>query len=750
MRPTLVGWPDDVTVTSPRVEVVIGGESYPVESVTVRGELTTDLPEPIAEAPGESVPSASFVVRVPGLVLPRDPSPWLDEWIGGLWGQPCTVRMGHGDALVDVFVGQVAEVDGSTGDATIAVEVDGPGAWSRDPATVWPMSATQHHAEQPVFQVGLSPLTVLDRLARDGGWHSFPPPSDTTVLHAPMQGSLLPEVGTIGYSLGGDGGGPVFEAAPWGWGVWQTSEDVDVDMTPVASFNVGFPSRSVQMTVWADPASATEDHYWECRFEPNGYVLMYVLPEDGTLDVYSVEGDIISLPLDGLPAGPYTVRADPGLLTLTLPDGTQHSTDMPGWDGAYGRVDWLYGLGAVGPVKIDTGITSRLPDPPTLDTWTPTFLADPSLGEIEVTPWIDDRVRWDVMVEIVTAEGGALLTSGDGTLRFLNRDRLVAQPISADVGVENLAGLRWKMLASNLATSVRVGYSVIDHVVDEHASQIVATLLEGERSNTPLLRGQERELIVDFDVDAAWGLDDTLTMLTRIGERAQENGTDGAAWHEETELAILHTIGDVISAEIDFSIEQLSPMRAIVRMTWNPHFLDPGGLWPDSDFIYFTLGPFLRAHQTIVWLDDESISVDTGVTLERGSREISIPASPWRQGRLCAQEWGRVLAQQAGRQVPVIDQATIATPDPRLEVGDVVRVHDPEVTGVEARALITGNDVSYDVDSGLSQTLRLRLLPWTIDDFNQTWGGATFDDFNAVWGASATFDDFNADPLRTE
>ncbi|PSK95763.1 hypothetical protein CLV30_12815 [Haloactinopolyspora alba] len=734
MRPTPPGWPDDRTVTRPHAEVVIDSETHKAQMAGVRAQLSTDLPPQMRAAPGVTVGSASVSVVAGEPATRRAPTPWLDSWARELFGKSCTVRMGYGSALVDVMTGQIADTGGETNTRTIDAEVQGLGAWLRDPVSVWPMGRVNHYTETDSaseLHVGLTPLAVLDLLARGAGLHSLPAPADSTVLYVPMQSTLWPEDGSI---ISAGEPAPGWEPAPWGWGVWPDSP-LSVTFRPrIPRYQQ--TSWDTQLTVWTSadggldiraslgPPNTLNPPSLRIQVDPT-QVLVTIEPWSGapeTLASYS----------GAIEPGPVTVRLRQGNADLYLPDGTRVNDAT--YNG-YRQIRTLRMQGRGAGVTLARSDQGPLPEPPTLAGFTPTFLADQSLAQIDVSPWIDQRPRWDVMNEIVASEGGALLVTGDGRLLFLNRDSLIGSATVAEVPVRNLAALRWRTSADFIRTGVRVGYQPVEIQLD---SRPAYTVWQPE-DEVLLERGKTVRLFGDLSVDAAIGIDTGIDFVT---SGWQFVGSTVYAWRSDTSgYWSGTTTGQDLSDQVEIHVAQLSPRRIMVELRWDP---------PDATFVgtvvFFNYSsPTIRAYQAVRWLDEASVSVGTGVSVALGTRELSIPATPWRQTEHCATEWARSLARMAGLAQPVVEWVELAAPDPRLEVGDIVNAVDPDVTGVNTRALIVDQRLTWD-GSRLTQRLALRLLSPTFANVNAAHTGRTFADMNDLM-AGRTFADMANDPM---
>lgn len=750
MRPTPPGWPTDLTVTRPRAEVVIDGQTYRAESVQASSQIATDLPPQMRYAPGVTVDNGQARLLCGDEVARRAPMPWKEYWLRELFGKRCTFRMGYGSALVDVLTGQVSDLSGGTDEQAIPLEVSGLGAWMRDPVTVWPMGRINHRtAENPFsgedmrseLHVGLTSLAVLDILARGAGFHSLPPPDDSTVLYVPAQSTLWPEAGVM-VATGFDQVEPKWEAAPWGWGVWPATV-VDANYQPAEPPTASEDVWDTQVTVWTTADAGLQLRL--IRGAPGTFNRTYLLLVVSPTGVVMTSHPWVGSPAeeirwDGtIQPGPVTVRFDHTTgITLTLPDGTQ-VTNARFWN-HIGDVR-LWGRGA--GLTVSRSDAGPLPDPPTLATFTPTFVADPSMAELEVSPFIDGRVRWGVMTEIVSAEGGVLRASGDGTtLRFLNRKTLASQPPVTTIPVRNLASLRWRISAENIYTAVRVGYRPLDVQVADQPRFVVWS------PEDPVVLGPRtsQRLFGDLSADAVLGLDRGVEFVTQgwrfVGSTVNTWRSDASGYWTGV------TTGQDLSNQVTVQVSQLSPSRVLVEVAWDPPDNPAAGT-----VVNFTGGPTLRAYQAATWLDDASVKAETGVTLEMGSRELSIPATGWRQTEAAALAWAKDLALEAGTTQPIVEWVELAAPDPRLEAGDVVTVTDPDVTGVRGRALIVDQRLDWSESGGLGHRVALRLLPSTFDDFNAAWGtalpAATIDDFNALW-AGKTIDEFNLNATRTE
>ncbi|MGH3658140.1 MAG: hypothetical protein ACRDUA_15910, partial [Micromonosporaceae bacterium] len=103
------------------------------------------------------------------------------------------------------------------------------------------------------------------------------------------------------------------------------------------------------------------------------------------------------------------------------------------------------------------------------------------------------------------------------------------------------------------------------------------------------------------------------------------------------------------------------------------------------------------------------------------------------------------VAGQVAFPQPALQQVQVVA-DPRRQLGDIIVLSDPVVTGVEIPCLVVGVTNSGTVGT-LTQTLAVRALPITFAEFDDVWAAETFAAFNTEW-AGQTFTQYNLDALR--
>ena len=106
---------------------------------------------------------------------------------------------------------------------------------------------------------------------------------------------------------------------------------------------------------------------------------------------------------------------------------------------------------------------------------------------------------------------------------------------------------------------------------------------------------------------------------------------------------------------------------------------------------------------------------------------LSVPATVWRQSDNVAAMWAQFLVSELGTPSPVIRNVPVVG-DPRIELGDLDTLQDPNGLGVSGQFRVTAIRHEGSVNGGYSQTLTVRrasnVAYWNINNWDDgtVWG----------------------------
>jgi hypothetical protein len=347
---------------------------------------------------------------------------------------------------------------------------------------------------------------------------------------------------------------------------------------------------------------------------------------------------------------------------------------------------------------------------------------DRSLNRLSFLPKRWGALAWDVIAELAAAEFGAVLWDENGIFRFWNQDTILAkkEDFVRTLTLDEVSGLEMTVSTDSIRnifsiaakrarvqnvrvyettgpdelylppgqfTEVRVW---VDNIVTPDSAQIPT--YEPETSNGPLPKWSE---------------------YVNFGLLAQQ--WNGSAWE------------DVLPASpwLGF-MYRVADGATMVRM-WNGfanpvRFADPGGgaafRWDGSKLTMF---------------DDQAFVIKDQASIDRwGSQGLEL-SSDWYQEFFEYGSFFDKMLTRTSQPIPATDSVTIAG-DPRLQLGDAIKVQDPDGFGEDMRLQILGIRRSYSRDAGLVDDLTVEL---TAPPRVGLWDSAQY----GVWDASFIWSD---------
>lgn len=156
--------------------------------------------------------------------------------------------------------------------------------------------------------------------------------------------------------------------------------------------------------------------------------------------------------------------------------------------------------------------------------------------------------------------------------------------------------------------------------------------------------------------------------------------------------------------------------------------------------------PLLRCMGKGKWSDQEA---SPGITGPSWATDLIHDASWFIQSRSDALALADSIASQVSSPLPMLEGIPIR-PDPRLQLGDKVRLDDPDITGLAITGVVCG--VSQSVEAG-EHTMTISLIVTqvetpsvTLDEFEAFHAGKTLAQLEAEW-AGRTLAELDNNPL---
>lgn len=683
----------------PEVLVRLDNSVWPVEpglpagtgrcsSWSIERELVANsLPGQIRAQSGFSVGQARVTVRQ---AEGRPLAPWAAPDRRVDTGSAATIEAWNEATGQRIQMGRwlVSEVSGSLTSAQVPVTLD----------------EAQYAGRTDIVRLpavrDVDPAFVLDRLARQMGFHSTPPPNAGSVLTVPFCGGSL---STQGYSrLAG-------AALTW-------------------SEATGVPGVTGTVSYQVPPIDATTVYL---TLNVVGAAVVQVLLAGRSVTVGFTDTHKVYVGIGSSVA--YTPGLDLNWPTriqveVVVSGGTAtarvRSSESAGWSpAASGATVDADGQSTVIMVHTPIGSVSGLD----LATSPAGQFAPPTarirlLGAMMPAPWFPAGTDvWTAVRDLADSYSVAARVDNADVLRILTREELAGvgrtkRPIDVDTMVEDLP---WTISADDYADRLEVTFQSVTW--PEPDADPYETAVGDGKVRVPAGRSVTVAVNLGGYVEtlAPWfHVDDP--EMPDVASEWQANTAEDGTGAVVTSLPLGHV--------------HRSPAEALVTI-WNPLAVDVWMVDEDGSpamTLRGTGNPTFDAR--IVEFGAGAASALKPLTLDLGAHVASESA---------AREVGAYLWDRCRRPRYRVQSVRLGTPDLSIQHGDIVHL-DHSRSGLSTNALVARVEQSED-----GTRLDLVALPPTYDDFAGVWRGRTYADFAAAL-SGVTYATHSRDPLMTE
>lgn len=747
----VAGWPaGDVVV--PQVRAVVEG----VERDVVSASLKRTMGDTLSGGDGVIAATGEVTVRTSEeTVEQRQITPWSNA--APRRGMRTQIFAGpRGVNLPQLLEGVTDGLSGGTGEDTTLELVDRAAALDKE--ITWdPLLATMPPVDDGLAfrHVGLTPTYVTSRLLRECGFYATPPFRFGAVVSVPMNGSMWPESGKVAgcVKIGDANSIPDFEPAPWGQAVKNVTSTFHsgsfnpLDADPFElSFLVGKAGTSGAAFIAAQ---------WGAG---NGFIRMRVTPGRVVYVEVSYTGDDIAQ-----------------LASLSIPSSVEQTLVTARFYKPSGRVDMFSGSGQKDnqpfrwpdrmsgnmtrmQLRVDpkatqiAGVQAGFMDHGPI-AFNPTADLTPSAfpHSLGAMPAIVRENVADLLKEQAAAELGAFWIDSSGKLIWRNRFALVAgSPVRTITALDDILSLSWSEPSRTTTKSILAqGRRPITSV----SSIASITVHQGPR--TVIDPGMKYAEVFSPASDEDWIMPpNNVNWLIRaapdiggyhLGRRSwigavatrQKNGTTEEEWIQNPDIPL---------QKIDpraFALEWRAPrpsgwqnIELRSRATDEGIFVQ----WRDMDL------PILRVYGRVKWVNQHVSKSGERNGLQEHTHDVGW----WVQHPTGLDSVATAVAERILNAQPILSGVPIV-PDTRLELGDIITLQDPSITGLDFRCLIEGID--WDAAIGeQSMTLQLRILTVngvraTYAELERVWADANWQNLESGWSGS-NYTSLERDPLR--
>lgn len=769
-------------VSGPVREVSAGAAGLvgTVGSVRVHRGLPSALPGQVAAVGGRSAATADVELTRETGVSARVGTPWSRRtWPGS--GDPVTVDATDGTNVHRLFTGRVDGTQSSFADGGVRVslvdDTDNLSAQVSSSPLFREMPPLSTTGEGRSRMTGLLNAHVSNQAARTAGYYNTPPMQGFCLVSVPLVGSMWPERGNLRDSYRATGVGewhryhagafsdftpgtvymsdayaayvPDKYNTPWGGGITE--------------------ERPLSITLGARQSQATSS-YVECRWGGGvAYTRSIRLAVTGDRNVvaqlvHETTGTTDIVWLGGASSGPWEyatlkvrrmsnsvlewqVTLDTGVVKTARTTSGQTGTILMDtlWDEA--RVYIPAGCGL-------NGIQIGYPTGPTpAESFKRTFIYRPDspLRTLWVVPALKSVPAADLLNDQAEAESAAVWLDEDGVLRWLGRTRMLSQPVVRELTSSDIADATVKMDAQDVRRKVTVSYTAWATRVTRRSSIVLH-----EGSQDEYVDGDYAEQIITPPSDEQWVQVDSNPRTIYGGNGVQLFNDGQGSFHGYTALT---KKGDEISdARGGLSQWTFTPIGPSAwKWTFNVQALPTGADrvktitrsedGTDLKSPYKGLGlPLLRGMGVATSSDESASSRALGPWW---APELNFDVGWFIQDQGAAKDQADWLMGELAEQRPTLSGISLLG-DPRLQLGDKVRVTEGVRTGLTVVGIVTDIDQGYALgDPSMTVDLmvtQVELSGITWDEFDQGWDGYTLAQVDAAH-AKHTFTQHDMYPL---
>ncbi|MGW1836314.1 hypothetical protein [Streptomyces sp. NPDC002067] len=678
----------------------------------------SDLPPAMRAVSGVS--SAQLDVTLTGAGGQSAPAlygPWAPRRTGDVVrpGQSVTHAWGITGECADAFRGTVRARSAESGTDTVRVTALDGAERLRQPAYLpRPDGVLARPVTGPLWSSwAASPVWVVDHLLRDAGIHTAPPPRPTSILYASLHGGVAAD---IGYLEGANGAwsswekfGAPFESAASG----SLSLDTATYVPETLPVNRG--PRGLWIECWGNTADRLYNDRivrfqtaWQVAATTTYYATMNITFNTGAIAVTmgtspdpSKNGTPITWTWNPLKtAGVFHVgwwvtwseSGSPSFTPVITPEGGTPSVLTAGTFSRYSLPPGAMTLVQLGvqnmlaecfQVSQHSAIPSGNSGVTQEGTWKRTASLDVPIFPLRSIPPVSGTA-WDVINEIARATLATAEFDADGYFRWRNHTRWTTTPSRADL----------------LVTSAReLGALTVTEEIDacrnlctvkwENWNRVVSggTQTLWDRPATPVELPPWTEVTRSFSVDE-----------DMMDPRAPQ--TAYASTVETPGRVVVRTDASPTSAVVGGVVEVSVRRRGgtVTLYLWN------SGAVP----LYYHGGSLLTVIQSEKSKPAPSLWSAWNSTSQAlyGVQSYEHDVAGWVQEG----ESGRALAEalrNAGSFPPPLLQSVEILPDPRLQLGDVVRVVDTTGAQLDTLAWVVGIQTEGS-EGRITQKLTLR------------------------------------------
>ena len=652
-------------------------------------------------------------------------------------GEPLSVHVSDDgwETSTTVLVGQVDDSGGTILDAGVHMGIVDLTDRLRATISHPPLNFRQPSPTNglPYMQIGLHPAYYANLAARKAGFYATPPMvGGTTMVSAPMVGSMWPERGTLTRSR-------LLNAR--GRTAWEPTDAPEYRRTwwGLSVHNVFAVYRPQKVQSWAGrmttahgvralvgPVTSTisaVELWWDRVSITTMVSTKGVIVE--TQGGWNADGTrkklferIRPLTAEQIANG-FELKVwllPDGVITISVDGEKSVHTALPWWP-RESRDEDMSDVRILAPAKgAPLGGVQVVGDPTegSFGPWERTFLldADPK-GMIWGGPALERKPAIDLLREMAEGELSSMWISEDGRLNYVAREQMDARPVTRHITLDDATAAGWTAGRESVVAAVQVNRQQPSLYQTRMNSRAWTQVWEGPRDT--LEPGGKWEQIIRSPDNEDWFHVDTSFEEVTASAVANVNRGIGS-W----------VGGTVLKETDDGGTEELPAPRSwfygdadrVTHRAWKVWFgyTPPSGVDSELSLSNPDLpglakrrqgnGPILRARGLQTWEDMEPVV--EGASSSMPSYAVHEHNGGWFiQSASAARRVAKRLALMLSQPIPSWGDVEMLVPDLSIRLGDTVVTTFP---GVPAKQRVCGIRLHMGEGTGLTQTLTTRQL----------------------------------------
>lgn len=729
----------DVSAFTSRI--LVEGVERPMISWDIDRELNGDLPDQVVAVSGINQATGSIVWGPGDDVTEQGRNPWNKSsgWIPSR-GERVEIFVSDGVTEWKQFHGVIDRTTGNLSEgfqSTIIDDWDKLSVSFTHPAMLRIMPPLAWDGSEPYRSAGLHPLYYVDRALRGAGFFATPPRGYDTALYVPLQGSRWPHYGQLKSATGF-----LNTVTPWGLG----ARDGQAEFLPSSTQSM-IGNIMVSVLVAPDHAS-TADVFLDFGSASNHIRLSINASRVAIVLKNGVEVCRLPLGQDKI----VSVLCKNGQASIRTESGAEATGSFTPSGGVLSVVRLNCGANAsVAGLQVSHPVSTSHEHSATR--WTPNASLDAGslylTGIMDAAPTFEGVPTSEMLDEINKATLSAMWIDETGIMRWVSSYELRRRESSRTVTtLDDILSLDWE--DGLLATASKVTVKGKQPAITKGRWR---NLVLARGSGDSLKSGDELSIFLEPESDTDW-----ITPSTDFIEVGGSGNIWGSYNNPAYSAVGLYYTADggtstVAGLNCTISTEVLGLQKILVKYVAGTWPSDVEGvvatsptnenLWPKNRGKDL---PRLVGRGKIQWSDQEVTATGAGGPGPELVHDVGVWANR-ADSKEMLERYAAYIQSQTATPKPTITGLSI-TPDPRLQLGDVVTIGSPKLMGVSLKALIVG--VSNSFGERFDQSLSVRIISTatsytTYAEYNDSLGGnsMSYQQWQALGPLLQTYTEFN-------